>query len=216
MPATSLINLLPQEKGEQIYTLCRHPLRHYTEAFIRQRYDEDYGARISHFCSRLMVSVFEGEIQSAIGFELAQHRQLFLEQYFSQPVEQVIAHKCNLPTTRGQIVEVGNLASQSHGALRRFILILGQYFIQQHLQWVVFTAIPSLLHTFEKFQIPLYELGEARPDALGEEAGNWGSYYKKSPKVVAAHLGTGMAKLRSNAMLAKLVDAQPTPLFLGQ
>ncbi len=215
MPANPLTDTTAAEKRESIFTLTQHPQRHIVESFISRRYMEDYGAKLSHFCSQLIISVFDDSLQAAIGYEQAGRRPLFLEQYFDAPVEQLIAQTSNAPCTRAQIVEVGNLASNSPGSLRRFILILGRYFVQQQYQWVVFTAIPSLLNTFEKFGIPLFELGDASSEALGEKARHWGSYYSKSPKVMAAHISTGMASLQRNEMLSKLVDLQPQPQTLA-
>ena len=215
MPANPLTDQCTADKQERIYMLTRHPQRHLVESFIGKRYMDDYGAKLSHFCTQLVISVFGTQLQAAIGYERADQQPLFLEQYFSLPVEQLIAQASNTPCTRSQIVEVGNLASDSPGALRRFILILGRYFVQQQYQWVVFTAIPSLLNTFEKFNVPLFELGIADPQALGDKAEHWGNYYSKSPKVMAAHISTGMAILQRNEMLSKLIEVQPRPQALS-
>ena len=62
------------------------------EQFIRQRFDEAHGARISSFMPDLFgLHDAEQQLSAVCGARLAVEQPLFLEQYLDAPVEQIIA-----------------------------------------------------------------------------------------------------------------------------
>jgi len=53
-------------------------------------------------------------------------------------------------------------------------------------QWAVFTAIPALRNSMLKLNMPLEALGVADIKKIeASERPNWGSYYDKTPQVMA-------------------------------
>src|SRR5690606_2444823 len=62
------------------------------ERFIRQRFDEAHGARISSFMPDLFgLHDARQQLSAVCGARLAAGQPLFLEQYLAAPVEQTIA-----------------------------------------------------------------------------------------------------------------------------
>ena len=121
------------------------------EQFIRQRFDEAHGARISSFMPDLFgLHDAEQQLSAVCGARLAVEQPLFLEQYLDAPVEQIIARLAERPVVRDEIVEVGNLASISAGSARMIIVIMTCLLAQRGLQWVVFTGAASLINSFHR------------------------------------------------------------------
>ena len=196
-------------------------LRHEAEQFVTKRFRSEYGATVEYFLGRHILSYDQGELKSVVGYHIADENPLYLEQYLSAPIEQVIASRRDghEPIDRASVVEVGNLASTSPGSFRRLILSLCRYFYEGSSSWVVFTSTPQLLNTFKKLGLELVFLGDAHEDDLASGAGigaesgegNWGSYYEHKPKVVAGNIGYGLQQLLANPVLKKLLDRAPVP-----
>ncbi|MDG9666872.1 thermostable hemolysin [Hahella sp. CR1] len=188
-----------------------HRSRAVAESFIRQRFDQEYGASIRYFMENFVLCYEQDRLISVLGYQSAQFRPLFLEQYLDAPIEQVLAQIQGAPCSRSGIIEVGNLASTTQGALRRLILVLGRYFSERKYQWLTLTVIPELLNSFRRFDLPMIELAKAKPEALSQDAADWGSYYDKSPTVMAISIPHGIHHLISNPVMAKVLERCPQP-----
>ena len=186
--------------------------RRQAETFIRDQFRQEHNARLSHF-ARHLVALTDAElrIQACVGFQGAQETPLFLEQYLDQPIEQRLSQLEGRRVPRHSILEVGNLASRYSGCTRRIILSLGHYFLQQGYQWLVITATPRVLNSFAKLGVglELIPLAAARPERLGAQGADWGTYYDQQPMVVAGRFSHGLQQLLGNPILARLIRRAP-------
>ena len=167
------------------------------ERFIAARFDEVYGARVRHFMPRLLgLHETSGALIAALGLRPAQAGPLFLEQYLDAPVEQVIAEHFGVAASRSEIVEVGNLAGATPGALRRLIPALTARVHAEGFRWVAFTGSARLCSGFTRLGLPLDVVAPAQIERLPlEERDSWGSYYEHDPAVMLGNVVTGYRRL---------------------
>jgi len=162
------------------------------ESFVHSTFKRAYGADVRHYLPRLMsLTNHQNELIAAIGFHAAQNDPLFLEQYLDKPIEEVIGNKFDCNVQRRKIMEVGNLAIATAGGARGLILALTSYIKGAGFDWVVFTAVPSLINSFKKMGLELSPLVEARKDRLVADKDQWGSYYDVKPMVVVGNVKQG-------------------------
>lgn len=169
------------------------------ELFIISCFRQHYGADIHHFMPLLMsLSDQQDNLMAALGFCHADHNPLFLENYLTQPVEQVLASKVRMPVDRSRLVEVGNLAVATAGGGRWLITALTAYLSTSGAEWALFTIGPALINAFNRMGLELIELAEAKAECLAEdEQQRWGSYYDQRPRVMAGNIAHGYEVLRS-------------------
>jgi hypothetical protein len=172
--------------------------RYGAEQFVSACYKHHYGADIQHFLPLLMTLRDQQEdLLAVLGFCHVDQNSLFLENYLSHPVEQILAAKLKQPVDRTRLVEVGNLAVAAAGGGHWLITALTAYLSTTGSEWALFTIGPVLINTFKRMGLQLIELGEAKPDCLPvEERGRWGSYYDQRPKVMAGNIAHGYQVLR--------------------
>ena len=180
-------------------------LRATLETFIAERYAHAYGARIHSFLPRLYALLGDGEQPlAAFGLRDASSAPLFLETYLAQPIEQTIGERRDIAIARHQIVEVGNLAGRSPGALRVLIVQLGILLQNMGYRFLAFTGNASLINGFARLGIDLIELGHARAECLpSEQRADWGRYYDSEPIVVCADIAAGREHLIAHPELLR-------------
>lgn len=166
------------------------------ESFVQGTFKRAYDANVQHFLPRLMsLTNSQNELIAAVGFHAAQDESLFLEQYLDKPVEDAIREKLGCNVQRRKIMEVGNLAIATAGGARGLILALTSYIKGAGFDWVVFTAVPSLINSFNKMGLEITPLVEAKKERLITDKNQWGSYYDVKPMVVAGNVKQGFEKL---------------------
>jgi len=166
------------------------------EEFIHATFKQAYGANVQHFLPRLMsLKNDRDELTAAVGFHAAQNDLLFLEQYLDGPIENVVSEKLGENIQRCKIMEVGNLAVATAGGARGLIIALTSYIKGAGFDWVVFTAVPSLINSFKKMGLDLIPLAKAKKEHLISDCDQWGSYYDGNPMVVAGDVKHGFKKL---------------------
>ena len=165
-------------------------VRRDTELFIHQRFAEAHNADIQQFMPILLCLKDKFlSPRAALGLRPAQGDKLFLENYFSEPIENVISGKVSRSIQRSEIIEAGNLAIGEKGDARALIIAMTAFLSAANIKWVCFTIGPVLINSFTRLGIPLIELGPARLDMLPrEEQSAWGDYYDQKPKVMAGCL----------------------------
>lgn len=174
----------------------RHPERSSLQAYIASTFRDTYGAQVRHFCDTLVgCRTREGQWVAALGFTYAKDGKTFLEHYLDSPVECEIASRIRQPVSRRHIVEVGNLAAGHAGAARKLITCMTEYFYQQGLVWVAFTATRGLLNSFTRLRLKPTVLVEADPERLPDAGRSWGSYYSTKPQVMFGDIRSGYAQL---------------------
>lgn len=163
--------------------------REAVEAFIRRRFAEEHGARVTRFLPCLMgLHAEDGSLHGAVGLRLARTEPLFLERYLDLPVEAALAARGVPGVSRDRLVEVGNLAADGQGTARRLIVALAARLAGEGHEWVVFTATPTLANSFRRLGLEPHRLGAADPARLGAERADWGRYYDSRPLVMAGRV----------------------------
>ena len=200
----------------EILLLLNEANRDCVRSFIQSRFYQAYGAKVTDFLPHLLALVDrETNIKASLGFAPASQHSLFLEQYLPQPVELCIADALGVaPPKREQIIEMGNLASDSYGATRRLILNLAGYFMQQGYRWLTITATNQVLNSFVQLGLGhhFHVLADAEASALTEPASDWGSYYEFEPQVLVIDIIAGVASLMANPLLNKLLQQINNPI----
>lgn len=185
--------------------------RHEVEGFVRRRFAEMHGARLSRFMPRLwsLTDEFSG-IVGAVGLRDACDGALYLERYLDEPVEQAIARRVGAMPRREGLVEVGNLAADGVGHARVLIVQLTRLLAAAGTRWVSFTGTPSLVNSFRRLGLCPIDLGPADPARLdGDERRAWGRYYDDGPRVMAGPVPWGYAQLVASGAL--VMTGAPVP-----
>ncbi|NOQ76642.1 MAG: thermostable hemolysin [Methylococcaceae bacterium] len=188
----------PQQKLF-IEILQQHsPGRDEAEGFLKIRFKKHYGAKLTEFLPNILCLRNEDKkIIAALGFQIADEKPLFFEQYLSQPIENHLENLSNQKQTRNRIVEVGNLASVSAGGSRCLIAALTAYLKAEGAEWVAFTAQTPLLNSFASMGIEIFTLQQAIPDFMSDkELKNWGNYYDHKPVIATGNVLQGFEALR--------------------
>jgi hypothetical protein len=168
------------------------------EAFIAASYARTYGASIAHYAEHLVgLRDVEGTWQAGLGYTLAGHQRLFIEQYLDEPVEDAIGSILSVPIERDQIVEVGNLAASAAGAARQVIVGMTRLLHELGRTWVVFTSTRGLFNSFARVGIAPIPLASADPSRLPDGGKSWGSYYATNPRVMTANIPLGFIHLHA-------------------
>lgn len=183
------------------------------KAFIASVFKKHYNANIEAFCDRLMgVRGEDGELVAAAGINLANEGPLFLEQYLTQPIEEIISAETGLTVFRHEIAEVGNLAALQAGGTRKLIVRLTNFLKEQGRPWVAFTATKSLINSFNKLGLAPVVIADANKNCVANPQA-WGSYYDHQPQVTFGNVILGYHSLlasrsRANDVLRSHTEVQ--------
>lgn len=165
------------------------------ESFIRDVFARNYGARVASFAPDLALLERNGAIAAAAGWRGADAGPLYLERYLDAPIDGQVSSLAGYPVARDRIVEVGNLAAGAQGGGASMILAMAAHLDTLGYDWVVFTATRELIGIFNRMALPPLALATADPFRLGEDAGEWGSYYETRPVVVAGRIRLALERL---------------------
>jgi len=168
------------------------------EAFIGERFQRTFGARIDAFMPRLFSMRDRSDrIAGAFGLRSTSCR-LFVEQYLDEPIDHAIASHCGERIERRGIVEVGHLCGTFPGAARIMIILLIVRLHREGFQWVAFTGTTGLRNAFAHLGMFPIALQPARIESLpAESRAAWGHYYEHSPEVLVGRIRDGMLLLAS-------------------
>lgn len=172
------------------------------QGFIAERFAEVYGAELYNFMPRLFgLQDGAAELLAAFGMRPAEtdgdRELLFLEHYLDRPVEALVARAAGRPVPRSHIVEVGNLAGATPGALRQLIPLVCERLHQEGFHWVVFTGPARLCNSFSRLGLPLQVVAPAPVAKLSpDERERWGRYYDHQPSVMTGDIATAASLLR--------------------
>jgi hypothetical protein len=159
-------------------------LRVDAEAFIRNIYAVEYGARLQTFPSRIFATLDDrDEIVCAAGFRF-QDDGFFSEIYLDSPIERVLGEASKRLISRGEIFEITTFASQAPRATARFIDSIGRYGEANGFLWSFFTLTRRLHRFVERMGHPLIHLADADYRRIPDHE-RWGTYYASTPKVFA-------------------------------
>lgn len=177
--------------------------REAVENFIIDIYAKAYGAHIHvHYPILMSVRDEAGQILAATGFRAATYEPLFLEQYLSAPIEQV------LQCPRAQIVEIGNLASYGGGASLYLFAALAAYLNYKGFTQAVVTSTDFLERRFRLMGLQPKRQAKADPALLLHDGENWGTYYNTQPHVISGSVAQGYKRLQKQ-LGAEYTDCRP-------
>ncbi len=161
------------------------------EDFIVQTYAKAYGAKIGvHYPILMSMRDEAGTILAALGFRYATDGPLFLEQYLSHPVEDI------LDAPRSAITEIGNLASSGGGASIFLFAALSAYLDGKGQAHAVITGTNFIEKRLRALGLRPIRLSAANPDLLLQKDENWGTYYDTAPHVLAGQVDRGYHSLQ--------------------
>lgn len=188
------------------------PEREKVEAFIRDIYHKSYNADITVSYPTLMsVRNSDGEILAAAGFRMASEEPLFLEQYTRAPIENVLGGLFAQDVTRGDIAEIGNLASKGKGASVFLFAAIASYLLSQGARYAAVTGTDQLHRRFEMMGLNPHVVCDASRDLLNSAQKSWGTYYDTQPRVLAGSLESSMCQL--NKRLGAVYQENGITLF---
>lgn len=163
------------------------------ESFVAGAFRDKHGAEICTFMPELLaLRGSAGQLLGVAGIRAACEEPLFLEQYLDRPVEMVLSTALRKAVARGQIAEIGNLASAGCRQARYLVSMLPRHLMERGHTWVVFTATSLVRDILASVGATLIELAPADPARLAGGAGQWGAYYRGDPRVMASFLPTAL------------------------
>ena len=166
------------------------------ERFIRDRFFEDYRAKLTNLMPRLF-SLSDGSdrMVAAFGLREAASSRLFMECYLDEPIEDRIERLVARKVSREHIIEVGNLAALPGGA-RSMIGLLTRHLYELGFEWVTFTGVAVVRAAFLRLGLNPLVIAQATPDRLSAtERLAWGRYFEGRPIVMAGHIPNGYRML---------------------
>jgi len=188
------------------------PDRQVLEATIAEKFSSCYGAQLSQFLPHLLCLRTGGELGAIVGIRPASHGDLFVEQYFNRPVEQVTSGLFREPVDRNQIVEIGNLAAARPGSASILFAALASMLAAAGYRWAVCTATPQVVSLLRKLDFPSRPVCRARPTAVVNAADNWGNYYASAPRVLIGDVSVAAARVAHDRQLSAIVRQLSRPI----
>lgn len=165
--------------------------REAVEKFITDIYAQTYDAKIGvHYPTLMSVQDENGKILAALGFRNASEESLFLEQYLTHPIDEI------LDTPRPSITEIGNLASAGGGASLFLFAALSAYLHDKKQSHAVITGTQYIEGRLRTLGLKPTRLAKADPSLLLQSGENWGSYYNTDPYVMAGQVARGYKRLQ--------------------
>ena len=157
-----------------------HPLRQSAEQFIKDEYKRVFGAKIKSFPNVLLALVENNQVKAACGIR-TELDGFFSQVYVDQPFKKIIKEqiKSNKPFYFAEIV---NFVSSGPLSSIRLVKEINKYFIEQNLDYTVFSASGPLKLFLSTMGLMIEEICPASPSRISNLK-DWGSYYESKPIV---------------------------------
>jgi hypothetical protein len=194
-------------RSESLHVLSRNATvqRARIERFIEHQYLARFGSLIvEHYPTLLSLQRDDGNVLATIGLRDASREPLFLERYFDEPIERMIAHATGTRPARAEILEIGNMASVGRIASARLIAVSSSYLSTCRCRYAVVTATEELRRMLGSFGLAWRALGTARADRLPDHGLSWGSYYKQNPEILVGEIRQSSERMRSYVRATKI------------
>lgn len=172
-----------------------HPGRAEAEAFVHQVFAQRHRADVRSFYPTLLSFGDAQRRRAVVGLRDGATGSFFSEQYLPERPEYLIGERIGAPVTRGDLVEVGNLALVSPGDTRWVIAATTVFLRTLGYRWVLFTATRMLINAFQRLGMQPIALLAASPQLLADGGRHWGDYYRTAPVVCAGQIESGYHKL---------------------
>ncbi|MDH5591784.1 MAG: thermostable hemolysin, partial [Gammaproteobacteria bacterium] len=178
------------------------PDRSNIEQYITDRFYMSYQAKISTFLPYLLSTHTDNNLTAALGFQPATENQpLFLEQYMTSAIEEVVSSLTLQNVARNKIVEIGNLTSSRRGTSQILFILIVAILYEAGFEWTVFTATSQVKQLIEKLNLNTTTLCDANPDYLADKGESWGSYYDNKPTVLLGNLADAVTLLKQHSVI---------------
>ncbi len=185
-------------------------------SLIRMVYCRKYGAFLPEIYSQLVVVFNKKQPVAALGFRPAIDQKLFLECYLNDNIEHYLQAQDSL-LSRSDIVEIGHMVSTIKQGSWELIAATASYLLDEHYQWVVFTATSDVRKIFLHLGVELHFIAHATSSALRDQEAQqaWGTYYESQPAVVAAGLQQMLLAVSEHVVVTK-ADISQTTIAIGR
>lgn len=185
------------------------------ERLVRRRFAAEHDARVGHFLPRLF-GLWQADIPlAAVGMRAAAGGPLFQEHYLDNSAETFLSDRLGRVTSRDEIAEIGNLASQRPGLQRALYLHLVDQLAAEGIVWLLFTATPEVHNGIRRLGLDLHPLMPADPTRLGAGQAEWGRYYDRHPWVMAGDLRRAHRALVDRGLLPLATPTEVTDARLA-
>lgn len=155
---------------------------------VRETYSRAFGAQIDPASHQFLAETRAEGPLAVLGYTRAGAEPLFLERYLDLPVEAMVAEAFGCAVSRGQIVELGNLAAcNGWAAVKLWSRAAND--LGAEMEFAVATLTAPLRAMFARIGLPVTILAPARPTPA--EQARWGSYYEADPQVCAGRIAAG-------------------------
>lgn len=182
------------------------PEREGVEAYVADRFQSAWGARVTHFLPLLMSMHCLGNCTGVAGIRPAASGPLFLERYLDTPADAALGALTGQNIRRAELAEIGNLVASQRGASHLLFLVFTAALHRAGYHWIVFTATRALRNNLDKLGYPLLKLASASPQRLEPGAlEEWGSYYDSDPLVMAGSLDDAMRLINERPLLRRVL-----------
>jgi hypothetical protein len=175
------------------------------ERFIERRFLDRFGSLIvDHYPTLLSLQSDDGNVLATIGLRDASREPLFVERYFDEPIERMISKVTGAALPRGDILEIGNMASIGRTASARLIAASASYLSTCQSRYAVVTATEELRRMLGSFGFAWRALGAARADRLPDQGRSWGSYYEQNPEILVGEIRQSSERMQSYIRATKI------------
>lgn len=175
------------------------------EKAVRRIFRKTYNADIKEFLPLLLTIENSSSIAAVIGLRNAGHCPLFVENYLTSPIEQLINNIAQKnKVNRADIVEIGNLVSDINGASYFLFVVLAFALQQAQIKWVAFTMTSVVEKLLNRLHMEPIVICQAQQSAVANSASSWGSYYHNAPKVSVGSVDDACALLIKDRRINQL------------
>lgn len=202
-PSVAVTVSVPDTKAQLQLVKASDMQRVSIEQFIASGFAKAYQADVHKFMPNLLGVSRAGEWQAVLGLRCAAQTDLFIEHYLPAPVEQLLA-TYGMQAERSQLIEIGHLYASNRQSLLQLFVLMAYALDQLNYRYLLCAATSVVRGILSRHGIELTELGEAKAEALGEEAASWGSYYDTNPKVCVMDLAAVTRLIHSDEKLTAL------------
>lgn len=187
------------------------PARGAAERYVRERFAQMHGAQVDHFLPCLVSLGRGGTFCSAVGLAAAARGPLFAERYLHAPIEQLIAAATGETVARHQVLEIGNLVSSWKGSSLLLFVFLSELIDRLGHRFVLFTATRDVDRLLARLGYAPVVLAEADPACLPDGGRQWGTYYRRAPRVMFGDVPPAVAAARQDRLyrvVARMIAPQ--------
>ncbi len=161
---------------------------------IARKYFAQFGATPKLNYPEVRMQECGGKASAALGFRRASGGPLFLEAYLDASIEVVLRNRLGRTIARHNIIEIGNLATESAPAvIALWAKTANDLGGEAEIAVAVLTA--PLRAMFGRLGVRIYELVAAQPHRIADANLHWGDYYQQDPIVCAGLITDGQARL---------------------